>query len=72
MSSSQRQQVHCHYGEVATCPLFRGFSGPPSNVPSAGPVTSVSYSMDGNCVLVSTLDHTLRLLDKESGEMLNQ
>ena len=37
-----------------------------------GPVTSVSFSMDGNCVLVSSLDSTLRLLDKEAGEMLNR
>ena len=36
------------------------------------PVTSVSFSGDGNCILVSTLDDTLRLLDKETGEMLNR
>ena len=36
------------------------------------PVTSVSFSRDGHCILVSCLDNRLRLLDKENGEMLNR
>ena len=35
------------------------------------PVTNISYSHDKNCILVSNLDSTLRLLDKDSGELLN-
>jgi len=34
------------------------------------PVTSVSFSHDKNCILASTLNSTIRLLDKQSGEML--
>ncbi|KAL6058331.1 WD repeat domain-containing protein 83 [Balamuthia mandrillaris] len=34
------------------------------------PVTFVSLSNDKNCLLVSTLDSALRLLDKSSGELL--
>ncbi|EDV28040.1 uncharacterized protein TRIADDRAFT_21018 [Trichoplax adhaerens] len=36
------------------------------------PVTSVSYSKDGQCILTSCLDNTLRLLDKDSGQLLNE
>lgn len=36
------------------------------------PVTSVRLSSDGQCVLVSSLDSTIRLMDKETGEMLNE
>ena len=36
------------------------------------PVTCVSYSRDGHCVLASSLDSRLRLFDKDSGEMLNE
>ena len=36
------------------------------------PVTSVTLSKDGQCVLVSSLDNTVRLLDKETGELLNE
>lgn len=36
------------------------------------PVTSVTLSKDGQCVLVSSLDNTIRLLDKETGELLNE
>lgn len=36
------------------------------------PVTSVSFTRDGQCALVSSLDNTLRLLDKDTGEMLNE
>lgn len=35
------------------------------------PVTSVRLSTDGNCLLASTLDNSLRLVDKETGELLN-
>jgi mitogen-activated protein kinase organizer 1 len=35
------------------------------------PVTSVSFSRDGHCVLVSSLDDHIRLLDKDNGELLN-
>nr|XP_033781363.1 WD repeat domain-containing protein 83 [Geotrypetes seraphini] len=34
------------------------------------PVTSVCFSKDGQCVLASSLDATLRLLDKDTGELL--
>ncbi|CAI8047078.1 WD repeat domain-containing protein 83 [Geodia barretti] len=37
----------------------------------ANPVTCVSFSRDGNCILASCLDNTLRLMDKDTGEMLN-
>ena len=36
------------------------------------PVTSVSYTHDGQCILVSSLDDTVRLMDKDTGEMLNK
>lgn len=34
------------------------------------PITSVQQTRDGNAVLVSTLDSTLRLIDKENGQSL--
>ncbi|OWK50138.1 WD repeat domain-containing protein 83, partial [Lonchura striata] len=34
------------------------------------PVTSVCFSKDGQCVLAASLDSTLRLLDKDTGELL--
>ncbi|XP_071497727.1 WD repeat domain-containing protein 83-like [Diadema antillarum] len=36
------------------------------------PVTSVCFTKDGQCTLVSSLDSTLRLLDKETGELLGE
>jgi len=36
------------------------------------PVTSVAFSQDSQCVLVSTLDNTIRLMDKATGELLNE
>ena len=36
------------------------------------PVTCVSFSRDGQCTLVSSLDDTIRLMDKATGEMLNE
>lgn len=35
------------------------------------PVTSVQLSHDGNCILASSLDSTVRLLDKSNGELLS-
>lgn len=37
----------------------------------SAPVTCVSFSRDGQCVLASTLDSKLRLIDKGTGELLN-
>ncbi|MCJ1225604.1 hypothetical protein MMC12_002253 [Toensbergia leucococca] len=34
------------------------------------PITSVQQTKDGNAVLVSTLDSTIRLMDKSNGQML--
>ncbi|XP_041358017.1 WD repeat domain-containing protein 83-like [Gigantopelta aegis] len=35
-------------------------------------VTSVTFTRDGQCTLISTLDNTLRLMDKDTGELLNE
>lgn len=35
------------------------------------PLTSLSVSHDGNCYLLSCLDNTLRLIDRNTGELLN-
>ncbi|CAG8727929.1 18022_t:CDS:2, partial [Racocetra persica] len=35
------------------------------------PVTSVSVSNDFNCILASSLDNVIRLMDRENGGMLN-
>lgn len=40
--------------------------------PLLEPVTSVCVSRDGQCTLASCLDSTLRLMDKDSGELLNE
>jgi mitogen-activated protein kinase organizer 1 len=40
--------------------------------PVQHPVTSVAYSNDHNCILASTLNSTLVLIDKELGECLNE
>ncbi len=61
--------------------MFLGVCIPPSpsvNLFSTGPaltgclesITSVQQTKDGNAVLVSTLDSTIRLLDKGNGQML--
>lgn len=34
------------------------------------PITSVQQTRDGNAILVSTLDSTIRLMDKGNGKML--
>ncbi|KAK1154036.1 WD repeat domain-containing protein 83-like [Acipenser oxyrinchus oxyrinchus] len=36
------------------------------------PVTCVCFSKDGQCTLSSSLDSTLRLLDKDTGELLGE
>eukprot|EP00697_Spironema_sp_BW2_P016637 gnl/Spiro4/8002_TR4205_c0_g1_i1.p1 gnl/Spiro4/8002_TR4205_c0_g1~~gnl/Spiro4/8002_TR4205_c0_g1_i1.p1 ORF type:complete len:297 (-),score=50.19 gnl/Spiro4/8002_TR4205_c0_g1_i1:83-973(-) len=36
------------------------------------PITSLTISHDCNCVLLSCLDSTLRLMDKTNGELLNE
>ena len=36
------------------------------------PITSARLSHDGNCILVSTLDDTVRLMDKAHGTLLNE
>jgi len=36
------------------------------------PCTSVSLSNDANCLLISSLDSSIRLLDKQSGELLGE
>jgi len=36
------------------------------------PITSVCISHDSNCVLVSCLDGKLRLMERATGEMLNE
>lgn len=35
-------------------------------------ITSVSFTHDGQCILVSSSDNTVRLLDKNTGEMLGE
>ncbi|KAL0074517.1 WD40-repeat-containing domain protein [Phycomyces blakesleeanus] len=35
-------------------------------------ITSARFSKDSNCVVVSTLDNTCRLMDKSSGTLLNE
>ena len=34
--------------------------------------TSVNFTKDGQCILITSLDSTLRLLDKGTGELLNE
>ncbi|XP_071949972.1 WD repeat domain-containing protein 83-like [Antedon mediterranea] len=36
------------------------------------PVTCVNFTKDGQCMLASSLDSTLRLLDKDNGELLGE
>ncbi|PIK55640.1 putative WD repeat domain-containing protein 83 [Apostichopus japonicus] len=36
------------------------------------PVTSINFTKDGQCTLVSSLDGKLRLLDKDTGELLGE
>lgn len=35
-------------------------------------ITSVTFSSDGQCILASSLDNTIRLIDKETGCVLNK
>lgn len=39
---------------------------------TGSPITCVCFSRDGQCTLSSSLDSTVRLLDKSSGEMLGE
>ena len=41
-----------------------------TNLLHAEPITSVRQTRDGNAVLVSTLDSTIRLMDKGNGQLL--
>ena len=41
-----------------------------TNLLRADPITSVRQTRDGNAVLVSTLDSTIRLMDKGNGQLL--
>ena len=43
---------------------------PYSDLDAPEPITSVQQTRDGNAVLVSTLDSTIRLMDKGNGQML--
>jgi len=36
------------------------------------PITSVILSHDNNCILASSLDHSVRLMDKEEGQILSE
>lgn len=38
----------------------------------SSPITCTCFSRDGQCTLVSSLDSTLRLLDKDTGELLGE
>ncbi|ELK26833.1 WD repeat domain-containing protein 83 [Myotis davidii] len=47
--------------------------GAPAHLPiPPGPITCTCFSRDGQCTLVSSLDSTLRLLDKDTGELLGE
>ena len=41
-----------------------------ANILCSEPITSVQQTRDGNAVLVSTLDSTIRLMDKANGQVL--
>lgn len=36
------------------------------------PITSISFSHDGQCILAGSADNTVRLFDKSNGEMLGE
>ena len=59
-----------HWWSNSTLPLLVG-EFPLLSIPS-DPVTSVSFSRDGHCVLASSLDEKIRLLDRDNGELLNE
>ncbi len=61
---------HTHEG-MRTCFLYCVMSNAPV-VCFTGPITCVCFSRDGQCTLSSSLDSTVRLLDKSSGEMLGE
>lgn len=35
-------------------------------------ITSAKLTKDGNCILASSLDSTMRLMDKSNGRLLNE
>lgn len=37
-----------------------------------GPINSIAMSRDEQCLLASSLDSTIRLFDKQTGELLNE
>nr|XP_028694312.1 WD repeat domain-containing protein 83 isoform X1 [Macaca mulatta] len=62
------------------CETGREDGGPARGTPASltypsllqGPITCTCFSRDGQCTLVSSLDSTLRLLDKDTGELLGE
>ncbi|KAL9042000.1 MAG: hypothetical protein Q9214_003919, partial [Letrouitia sp. 1 TL-2023] len=59
--------THTHTHHIS---MSRGNS-PPSDVNCAvEPITSVQQTRDGSAVLVSSLDSTIRLMDKSNGQLL--
>lgn len=63
--------VLCKY--ICTYYIYLYIPTPSLTVFSPGsPVTCVSLSHDDNCILVSTLDDTIRLLDRNAGELLSE
>ena len=50
--------------------LLQGCHDADVHMSNAEPVTSVQQTRDGNAVLVSTLDSTIRLMDKGNGQLL--
>lgn len=70
-SSTVRHLCHCRVvvlfaSCVSVCVCVCGFVFGP------GPITCVCFSQDGQCTLSSSLDSTVRLLDKSTGEMLGE
>lgn len=58
------------------CPKKRNRGSGVANVCFAcllgiAPITSAKLSKDSNCVLVNTMDSTIRLMDKTNGKLLN-
>jgi len=60
--------------EMVTRSNFEFCSTAGSNVyvDCAATVTCVSLTGDGQCILISTLDNSLYLIDKATGELLNE
>ncbi|XP_072458341.1 WD repeat domain-containing protein 83 isoform X1 [Notamacropus eugenii] len=60
--------------ELGAQGAWEGIAGStnPHPAPSTGPITCVCFSKDGQCTLISSLDSSLRLLDKDTGELLGE